>query len=147
MAGVQQGDPLGPVLFSLVILELIDEIGLLEGLHLSLWYLDDGTYIGIRKSLSQALMLKSEFWSVSKSKNCKIFWPSGNQTFSEIDSDVRRIHTSVYGAELLGSPIVHVSLEDFFIKYLATTEWSKRLQIKPPTSNHFFSSFLDLILA
>ena len=60
----------------------------------------------------------SEFWSVSKSQKCEIFWPSVNQTFPEIDSDVRRVHTSVYGGELLGSPIV--GPEDFFIKYFCS---------------------------
>ena len=56
------------MLFSLVILELIDEIGLLEGLHLSLWYLDDGTFIGTRKSMSkllQSLMLKGLSFGLS----------------------------------------------------------------------------------
>ena len=42
-----------------------------------------------------------------------MFWPFRNQTFPEIDQDVKRIHTSVYGAELLGSPIV--GPEDYFI--------------------------------
>ena len=81
-AGVQQGDPLGPMLFSLVILELIDEIGLLEGLHLSLWHLDDGTFSGTRKSFKVVAILdveRSEFWSVSKSSKMRdilAFWKS-----------------------------------------------------------------------
>ena len=41
-AGVQQGDPLGLLLFSLVILQLLDDIGPLSGMQLNLWYLDDG---------------------------------------------------------------------------------------------------------
>ena len=68
MAGVQQGDPLGPCFFSLVILELIDEIGLLEGLHLSLWHLGDSTFIGTTKSISkllQSLMSKGSSFGLS----------------------------------------------------------------------------------
>ena len=44
-AGVQQGYPLGPLPFSLVILELMDEIGAQEGISMNLWYLDDGSIL------------------------------------------------------------------------------------------------------
>ena len=49
-SGVQQGDPLVPLLFSLVILELMDSVGLIENLQLKfkLWYLDDVTFIKTR---------------------------------------------------------------------------------------------------
>ena len=50
-AGVQQGDPLGPILFSLVLLELTSGIRQLDGTRLSLWYLDDGTIIGTRTAV------------------------------------------------------------------------------------------------
>ena len=44
---VQQGDPLSPLLFRLVVLELLDEIGnQISDLRLQIWYLDDGTFIG-----------------------------------------------------------------------------------------------------
>ena len=36
-AGAQQGDPLGPLLFSLVVLELLDTIGQVEGLVSTVW--------------------------------------------------------------------------------------------------------------
>ncbi|GKB80464.1 putative reverse transcriptase domain-containing protein [Tanacetum coccineum] len=53
--GVQQGDPLGPLLFSLVLHPLICEIRDSFILSLHAWYLDDGTIIGdtlvVRKSL------------------------------------------------------------------------------------------------
>lgn len=41
--GVQQGDPLGPALFCLVVQEIIDS---LQDLDLNVWYLDDGTIGG-----------------------------------------------------------------------------------------------------
>ena len=42
-SGVQQGDPLGLLLFLLVILQFIDTIKLRDFVQLNLWCLDDGT--------------------------------------------------------------------------------------------------------
>ena len=43
--GVQQGDPLGPLLFSLALKPIIDKIQALNP-RLNLWYLDDGVIVG-----------------------------------------------------------------------------------------------------
>ena len=57
-AGVQQGDPLGPILFSLVLQEVVREIEKqLPDLDLNVWYLDDGTIIGKSAEVAQALQI------------------------------------------------------------------------------------------
>ena len=43
--GVQQGDPLGPLLFSLVLVQFLCSISFSETCLLNLWYLDDGTFM------------------------------------------------------------------------------------------------------
>ena len=56
--GVQQGDPLGPFLFSLVIHELILRIAKdLPGLDVNKWYLDDGVLAGKSADVLKALDL------------------------------------------------------------------------------------------
>jgi len=54
-SGVQQGDPLGHLLFSLVWLQFIDFVKLHDLVLLHLWYLDDGSFIGSKSSLLKLL--------------------------------------------------------------------------------------------
>ena len=110
MGGVQQGDPLGPLLFSLVILELLDDIGHIPNMSLNLWYLDDGTFVGPRESVASFLELvlskgPAHGLYINMSK-CEIFWPShGDQSFSQFPVEVQRVVKMDGGAKLLGSPL------------------------------------------
>ena len=51
---VQQRDPLGRLLFSLLLQPVLKELGEVEGLHMNAWYLDDGTLVGLKAALQQA---------------------------------------------------------------------------------------------
>ena len=58
--GVQQGDPLGPLFFALVLHQIVSSIHADdECLHLLLqaWYLDDGVLAGMKSSVLRALSL------------------------------------------------------------------------------------------
>ena len=108
-AGVQQGDPLGPLLFSLVVLDLLDEIANdVSNLLLQMWYLDDGTFIGSRESilsLLSALQSNGPKYGLHLNlSKCEVFWPTGNQSFPELPPEIR-VLLKDGGAELLGSPI------------------------------------------
>ncbi|GJT15865.1 putative reverse transcriptase domain-containing protein [Tanacetum coccineum] len=77
--GVQQGDPLGPLLFFLVLHPLICKIRDSFSLSLHAWYLDDGTIIGDTVIVGKILELIMEDGprcglqlNVDKTK---VFWP------------------------------------------------------------------------
>ncbi|XP_065315669.1 uncharacterized protein LOC135924537 [Gordionus sp. m RMFG-2023] len=53
--GVQQGDPLGPILFCLAIHNMMKDLKSDFDLDLNLWYLDDGTLCGNQHQISKAL--------------------------------------------------------------------------------------------
>jgi hypothetical protein len=53
--GVQQGDPLTPVLFCMVLKKVINAITDSCALDINLWFLDDGVIAGPAKEVSRAL--------------------------------------------------------------------------------------------
>ena len=120
--GVQQGDPLGPLLFPLVILELVDEIGPLNDINLKLWYLDDGNFVGHRckvASLLEQMKSKGPKYGLQLNMSkCEIFSPSGDQSFPKFPSDVERVVDTKGGADFLGSPLWRS--ENFFNTSLST---------------------------
>lgn len=101
--GVQQGCPLGPFLFSLVLRVLILKIeSQVPGLKLNLWYLDDGHIVGKFSDLVRCMQIITEFGPelglfVNQSK-CVIY----GKVPDNFPSDVIR---AVDGIMVIGSPI------------------------------------------
>ena len=108
-SGTQQGDPLGPLFFSLLLRRVSDEIRhRWPNLNLHAWYLDDGTLIGHRESLLQileylgstpvqALGLKLNL------KKCELWWPTGDASFQGFPPQIKRQPQE--GVEILKVPI------------------------------------------
>ena len=100
---------MGLLLFSLVVMEPMDELGPTPGIALQLWYLDDGIFIGNRPEVASLLRkLQSAGTSFGLQLNtakCEVFWPSGDQSFLEFPDGVQRVNANKDGAEFLGSPV------------------------------------------
>ena len=94
--GTQQGDPLGPSYFALVLRKATHLLHReCPDLDLNGWFLDDGVLIGKRESLIKALQVLgcSEFERLGLQLNlqkCELWWPSGDQQFPAFPVAARR---------------------------------------------------------
>eukprot|EP00731_Ephydatia_muelleri_P017769 Em0010g867a len=87
-SGVQQGDPLGPLLFALVLQKLVSSLDADDEcaeILLQAWYLDDGALAGTRPAVLSALHLIEELGPalglhVNLAK-CELFSRRGNTSF------------------------------------------------------------------
>jgi hypothetical protein len=112
-AGVQQGDPLGPLFFATLLHKLTVKLGETGLLHNS-WYLDDGTLIGNVNSLRSALdILKCDSPSLGLKLNlnkCYFYWPQINSKTVDMFPDIPFCHNShtnpgSRGIMVLGCPV------------------------------------------
>ena len=96
-AGVQQGDPLGPFLFCLVLQVLVNKVrDLVPNLSLNNWYMDDGSLFGkIEDVLKAWTIIRDEgptlglFVNLSK---CELISSSGSDVcFNNFEPDIIRI--------------------------------------------------------
>ena len=79
--GTQQGDPMGPVLFSIALKLLIDKLDS-KNLTLNKWYLDDGNLAGKVKFVAKAyktLVKEGKKIGLEMGDDkCELFYPSGS---------------------------------------------------------------------
>ncbi|XP_022007936.1 uncharacterized protein LOC110907233 [Helianthus annuus] len=128
--GVQQGDPLGPLLFALALHPLITRVQEQCRLLFHAWYLDDGTIIGPVREVAKALeVISREGPSLGLQLNVRkteLFWPSCNgETFAAglFPEDIGR---PKLGVKLLGGA---VSRDRDFISDLAVKRASRAVDL------------------
>ena len=106
--GVQQGDPLGPLAFSLSLHPVIERIKEeVPGLHINAWYLDDGTLCGSAEDLRAALAIVEEEGPprglhLNRGKSLLFVPQDSSLNHNPLPSD---IPVTRGGFTLLGSPI------------------------------------------
>ena len=109
--GVQQGDPLGPLLFSLVMRELASEIhAATPKLDLNLWYLDDGILAGASCDVRHAfdvLELNGPRWGLHlNAAKCELAAHPASSHRSSVFPDLPGSNKNTEGNfHMLGSPV------------------------------------------
>nr|GEX39533.1 hypothetical protein [Tanacetum cinerariifolium] len=106
---VQQGDPLGPLLFALALHPLVQTINQSCELTLQAWYLDDGTIVGDTLMVAKALDIikidgpaRGLFLNVDKTE---LFWPVEDPRSRDEGVFPINISRPLTGVKLLGGSV------------------------------------------
>ena len=105
--GVQQGDPLGPLMFSLALHKYVQSIASdskCSELLFNMWYLDDGTLAGPKAAVNRAILLIQQVGPpqglrINTSK-CEV---SSQGDLDGFPANIKRSHEPNF--EILGAPI------------------------------------------
>ena len=128
--GVQQGDPLGPLLFALALHPMVLRVQEICKLPFHAWYLDDGTIIGKATEVAKALdIIRLEGPSLGLQLNIKkteVFWPSCNGVKLQEGLFPSGIGRPEKGVKLLGGA---VSRDPYFIRELARRRASRSVEL------------------
>ena len=106
-SGVQQGDPLGPLLFCLVLQKVLSAIAsdpIFFDLLFHAWYIDVGVISGSKQAVVQALSIIQDLGPplglVINSSKCELYGDCDLQPFP---SEMKKCNT--FNFEILGAPI------------------------------------------
>ena len=116
--GVQQGDPLGPLLFSLVEQPVIEQLQEIEGLNQNSWYLDDGLLVGTKEALSEAwdlLVREGEPRGLYLSRDKSLVFCPAHEP-GDLDPIGRGVTRAVGGFKLLGAPLGDRDFEEDLVE-------------------------------
>ncbi|GKA66801.1 reverse transcriptase domain-containing protein, partial [Tanacetum coccineum] len=106
--GVQQGDPLGPLVFALVLHPLICKIRDSFTLSLQAWYLDDGTVVGdtlvVGKVLELIMKDGPRYGLHLNVDKTEVFWPKEDPRSRLTGVFPSNIARPMHGVKLLGGP-------------------------------------------
>jgi hypothetical protein len=116
--GVRQGDPLGPVLFSIGLHPVLEQIrSEFEGIGIYA-YLDDVTFTGNLDDLAQVFIRFQELCEDSglrlNMEKSNIIPADTQSTVEDLPHNLSRVTLSSQGAVLLGAPIGTTDFEDSF---------------------------------